>query len=167
MPHQLAIQSSTALAPSVLGQVPARIPTCGKIRAGIKVLTRAAAATPQAQAIYDQGVAEGRSFDFIEDALIKALPDLRNPLVPKNMPWFTVRPGDFAHPDLARQILQAYGEDRGEGPHLYRFPVVFPSDSWQAVMPHELVAWGSSERKFWSEYSAERPERHSHCSHKQ
>jgi hypothetical protein len=144
--------------------VPARIPTAGRIRAGIKVLTKAAAAVPQAQALYDQGVEEGRSFDFIEETLAKALPDLRNPLVPKNMPWFTVRGGDFSHPDLARQILEAYGEDRGDGERrLYRFPVVFPSDSWQAVMPHELVAWGSSERKFWSEYSADGSQRYCKC----
>lgn len=160
----LSTSQSAPRAPSVLDQVPARIPTAGRIRAGIKVLTKAAAAIAQAQSIYDQGVQEGRSFDFIEEALAKALPDLRNPLVPKNMPWFTVRGGDFSHPDLARQILESYGEDRGDGERrLYRFPVVFPSDSWQAVMPHELVAWGSSERKFWSEYSADGSQRYCKC----
>lgn len=141
-----------------------RIPTAGRIRPGIKVLTKAAAAIAQAQAIYDQGLLEDRSFDHIEEALAKALPDLRNPLVPKNMPWFTVRGCDFSHPDLARQIRQAYGEDRGDGElRLYRFPVVFPSDSWQAVMPHELVAWGSNERKFWSEYSCDGMQRYCKC----
>lgn len=164
--------SSTALGPSlatpsppsVLGQVAARIPIAGRIRPGIKVLTKAAAAIPQAQSLYDQGVAAGHSFDCIEDAVTKALPDLRNPLVPKNMPWFTVRAGDFTHPDLAHQIMQAYGEDRGDSEkRLYRFPVVFPSDSWQAVMPHELVAWGASERKFWSEYSADGVQRYCKC----
>jgi hypothetical protein len=141
-----------------------RIPTAGRVRPGIKVLTKAASAIAAAQAIYDQGLLEGRSFDHIEDALAKALPDLRNPLVPKNMPWFTVRGCDFSHPDLARQILQAYGEDRGDGEvRLYRFPVVFPSDSWQAIMPHELVAWGSNERKFWSEYSPDGMQRYCKC----
>lgn len=167
-----AAASSTALsasrtssqAPSVLSQVPLRIPTAGRIRPGIKVLTKAAAAIAQAQTIYNQGLQEGRSFDYIEEALAKALPDLRHPLVPKNMPWFTVRGCDFSHPDLARQILQAYGEDRGDGElRLYRFPVVFPSDSWQAVMPHELVAWGSNERKFWSEYSSDGMQRYCKC----
>lgn len=139
---------------TVLGQLAPRIPTAGRIRAGIKVLTKAAAAHAQAQAIYDAGVAAGRSFDSIEDELVQALPNLRSPLVPKNVPWFTVRGGDFSHPDLARQIMNTYGEDRGDGMRrLYRFPVVFPSDNWQLVMPHELVAHGSQERKFWSEYA--------------
>lgn len=164
MPNLLTPTSPCALAPSIIGQAPPRLPVAGRIRAGIKVLSKAAAAIPQAQSIYDQGVQDGRSFDFIEDALARALPDLRNPLVPKNMPWFTVRGGDFSHPDLARQILQLHGEDRGDGEvRLYRFPVVFPSDSWQAVMPHELVAWGASERKFWSEYSADGTQRYCKC----
>ena len=69
-----------------------------------------------------------------------------------NVPWFTVRPDDFPNPELAKEILAAYGEDRGDGTQrLYRFPVVFPADRWQAVMPHELVAWGANEKRFWSE----------------
>ena len=164
MNQPLTAPPTSAPAPCVLGQVAPRIPTAGRIRAGIKVLTKAAAAIPQAQAIYDQGVADGRSFDFIEEALAKALPDLRDPMRPKNVPWFTVRGDDFPHPDLARQILHAYGEDRGDGERrLYRFPVIFPSDSWQAVMPHELVAWGANERKFWSEYSSDGSARYCKC----
>lgn len=164
MNQSLTVPSTSALAPCVLGQIAPRIPTAGRIRAGIKVLTKAAAAIAQAQAIYDQGVADGRSFDFIEEALAKALPDLRDPMRPKNVPWFTVRGDDFPHPDLARQILDAYGEDRGDGQRrLYRFPVIFPSDSWQAVMPHELVAWGANERKFWSEYSSDGSARYCKC----
>ena len=50
-------------APTLLGQGPARIPTGGKIRAGIKVLTRKAAEHPQARALYEQGVAAGQSFE--------------------------------------------------------------------------------------------------------
>ena len=141
--------------PTVLGQGPARIPTGGKIRAGTKALTRQAADHPQARAIYERGVAAGQSFDQIEDALSAALPQIKSPLVPKNVPWFTVRAQDFANPELAQQILDAHGEDRGEGRRLYRFPVVFPSDFWQVVMPHELAAWGTNEKRFWSDYSAD------------
>ena len=124
------------------GARPRRIPTGGKIRAGIKVLTRKAAEQPKARAIYDQGVASGQSFEQIERAIAEALPDLKTPLVPRNVPWFTVRAQDFPNPEIAEQILEAHGEDRGEGRRLYRFPVVFPTDHWQTVMPHELVAWG-------------------------
>lgn len=148
------VNGSQATLPTVLGQSPARIPTGGKIRAGIKVLTAKAAAHPDARAIYERGMAEGESFIQIEQALAAALPQLKTPLVPKNVSWFTVRGQDFANPEIARQILEAHGEDRGDGvKRLYRFPVVFPSDFWQAVMPHELAAWGAAEKHYWSEYS--------------
>ena len=147
-------------APTLLGQGPARIPTGGKIRAGIKVLTRKAAEQPKARAIYDQGVASGQSFEQIELAIAEALPDLKTPLVPRNVQWFTVRAQDFPNPEIAEQILEAHGEDRGEGRRLYRFPVVFPTDHWQTVMPHELAAWGTHDKHFWSQYSADGRVRH-------
>lgn len=139
----------------LLGTGPIRLPTAGKIRAGIKVLTASAAAEPRACEIYEQGLREGQAFDRIEQAIVQALPRLTNPLRPRNVAWFTVRPQDFANPELARQLLDAFGEDRGEGRRLYRFPVVFPSDQWQVVMPHELAAWGAHDKRFWSEYSAD------------
>src|SRR5436190_23616577 len=84
-----------------------------------------------------------QSFDAIERAISEAVPELKTPLIPKNVPWFTVRPDDFPNSEIAAEILTAYGEDRGDGTRrLYRFPVGFPADMWQAVMPHELIAWG-------------------------
>ncbi|HRO61198.1 MAG TPA: hypothetical protein PK177_18880 [Burkholderiaceae bacterium] len=145
----------SASAPTILGRNRPRIPVGGRIRAGIKVLTRKAEQFERACQIYEQGIDQGRSFEEIERALARCLPDLRNPLAPRNVPYFTVRPGDFGNPQVARTIMDLYGEDRGEGPKLYRFPVVFPADEWQAVMPHELVAWTANERQFWSEYSAD------------
>ena len=42
--------------------------------------------------------------------------------------------------------MEAFGEDRGDGvTRLYRFPVVFPADAWQNVMPHEMVTWTASQ----------------------
>lgn len=140
---------------TLLGQGTARIPVGGKIRAGIKVLTRKAADQPKAKALYDEGVAQGQSFEQIERAITEALPQLNTPLVPRNVAWFTVRAQDFSNPEIARQILDAHGEDRGEGLHLYRFPVVFPPDHWQTVMPHELAAWGALDKRYWSQYSAD------------
>ena len=94
----------------------------------------------------------------------KRCPNIKTPLVPKNVPWFTVRARDFPNPEIAQQILDAFGEDRGDGvTRLYRFPVVFPSDMWQAVMPHELVAWGANEKKFWCEYSPDGRVRYCKC----
>jgi Recombination directionality factor-like len=162
--HPLITLNGTAVhAPTVLGGASARIPTGGKIRAGIKVLTRRAAEQPLAREIYDDGVAAGQSFEEIERSLARALPDLKTPLVPRNVPWFTVREQDFPNPAIARQIVATFGEDRGEGRRVYRFPVVFPSDCWQTVMPHELAAWGAHEKRYWSEYSADGRVRHCKC----
>ena len=156
MTTSLIARSGTTPIPTLLGHSNIRLPVGGKIRAGIKVLTRQAAAQPQAKALYDEGVAAGQSFDEIELAITAALPELKHPLVPRNVPWFTVRAHDFANPELARQILDTYGEDRGDGERrLYRFPVVFPSDHWPTVMPHELSVWGAREKRFWSQYSAD------------
>ena len=145
----VTVQGGSAALPTLLGQGPARIPTGGKIRAGIKVLTRKAAEQPQAQRIYDEGVEAGQSFDQIERAIVGALPQLKSPLIPRNVPWFTVRAQDFPNPEIPKQILEAYGEDRGDGLHLYRFPIVFPSDVWLFVMPHDVSAWGALELRYW------------------
>lgn len=164
MPKSIVtVQGGPGGLPTLLGQGPARIPTGGKIRAGIKVLTRKAAEQPQAQRLYDEGVEAGDSFDQIERAIVGALPQLKAPLIPRNVPWFTVRAQDFPNPEIARQILQAYGEDRGDGLHLYRFPIVFPSDQWQTVMPHELAAWGAQDKRYWSQYAADGRVRHCMC----
>jgi hypothetical protein len=154
------VQGSPGELPTLLGQIAPRIPTGGKIRPGIMVLTRKAAERPEAKAIYARGVAEGHSFEQIERTLAEAIPQLKAPLVPRNVPWFTVRASDFPNPEIARDILEAYGEDRGQGHRLYRFPVVFPSDHWQTVMPHELAAWSSHEKRFWSQYAPDGQARH-------
>lgn len=127
--------NGTGLAPpTLLGQGPVRVPAGGKIRAGIKVLSKKAAEHPKAKAIYERGVAANQSFEAIERAISEEVPELKMPLIPKNVPWFTVRPDDFPNPGIADEILTTYGEDRGDGAkRLYRFPVVFPADLWQAV----------------------------------
>lgn len=160
----VTINGSRPSVPSILGSRTVRIPTAGKIRAGIKVLTKRAADNPTARDIYERGVAQNHSFDEIEHAITQAVPDLKTPLVPKNVAWFTVRPGDFPNPEIARQIIDNFGEDRGDGiRRLYRFPVIFPADHWQAVMPHELVVWGAHEKKFWSEYAPDGQVRYCKC----
>jgi hypothetical protein len=159
----ITMQGGTNMLPTLLGQGAPRMPTGGKIRPGIKALTKKAAQVPEASAIYKQGIAQGHSFEQIERELAKALPDLKSPLVPRNVPWFTVREQDFPNPEVARQIMDTYGEDRGEGRHLYKFPVVFLSDHWQSVMPHELAAWGANEKRFWSQYSPDGQTRQCMC----
>jgi Recombination directionality factor-like len=160
----VTINGAQPALPTLLGQGTVRIPAGGKIRAGIKVLSKKAAEHPRAKEIYERGVAANHSFEAIERAISEAVPELKTPLIPKNVPWFTVRPDDFPNPEIAKEILAAYGEDRGDGTkRLYRFPVVFPADMWQAVMPHELIAWGANEKKFWSEYAPDGRVRYCKC----
>jgi hypothetical protein len=141
---------------TLLGQRQPRIPTAGKIRAGIKVLTKAAASNPRVKAIYEEGLGSKATFEEIEKKIAEAFPNIEKPLIPKNVAWFTVRPNDFPNPAIADQILEAYGEDRGDGVvRLYRFPVMFPADRWQSVMPHELACWTRNEKRYWSEYGAD------------
>lgn len=154
--HQPPAVPAQVLPITLLGQHQPRIPTAGKIRAGIKVLSKNAANNPDIKALYDDGVISNATFEEIEQSIAAAFPDVKNPLVPKNVAWFTVRPNDFPNPAIAQQILAAYGEDRGDGVRrLYRFPVMFPADRWQAVMPHELACWARNEKRYWSEYGSD------------
>lgn len=137
---------------SVLGERQTNIPTSGKIRSGIKVLTPSARQNPKAQAIYDAGIAAGKTFVQIERELIEQCKFERSPLTPRNVPYFTVRRADFPMPEIADTIMKLYGESRAEGLHLYRFPAIFPVDAWQAVMRHGLNCYTRSERVYWSDY---------------
>lgn len=138
---------------SLLDERPLRPPIIGTIRPGIKVLTRKARDNPEAVRIHDTLLAQGHSFEKI-GAEIERKTHLRNALVPKNVPWFTCRGSDFTNPAIADDILQRYGEDRGDGNghRLWRFPVVFAFDDWLQNMPNQLVAYATSGKQFFSEY---------------
>ena len=157
MSNVIAIRKATSLAalgsgPSVLGEAQARIPIGGKVRAGIKVLTAAAAKHPKAPDIYRRGVQAGQTWDEIEKALKETCGFDRSPMTPRNVPYFTVRRADFAVPEVADRILEVYGEDRGDGRRLYRFPVILPLETWLGNMPHGLKAFTKSELVYWSDY---------------
>lgn len=138
---------------SLLEERPMRPPIIGKIRPGIKVLTRKARDNPEAVRIHDAMVAQGHSYEAI-GLEIERRTQLRNALVPKNVPWFTCRGSDFTNPAVAEEILQRYGEDRGDGNgrKLWRFPVVFAFDDWLRNMPNELVTYTASGKRYFSEY---------------
>ena len=147
--------ASTAVSSSVLGQRAARQvpPIGGVIRPGIKILTQAAQQSDAARAIYERGCAEGLDFDRIEKEIVQAVPQLKNPLRPVNVPYFSARRGDFPMPALADLLVEKYGETREDGVRrLYRFPVIFAVDAWEQLMPHTLQVWAAGKRKFWAEY---------------
>jgi hypothetical protein len=148
--------TSTGLAlndgPTVLGERPARIPTAGKIRPGIKVPTKAVATNKEAMRIYQEGVAAQKSFGVIEADIRRLIKADKMVLVPKNVSYFTVRRCDFVVPEIADMINSRFSEDGPEGRHIYRLPIVFPVDFWQAVLPHALQMFTRSERVYWSQY---------------
>jgi hypothetical protein len=115
----------------------------GKIRPGIKVLTKAAQQNPTAVRLYDEGVFMQMKFSEIEK-LIKDKTGLPNPMYPRNTPYFSVAASDFGMPEIARMIVERYGEvrDGDTRPHLYRFPVVFHSDDLNVVYPNQFKRHG-------------------------
>jgi hypothetical protein len=128
-----------------------RPPTIGKIRPGIKVLTRAHQANEKAVKLYNDMVAAGESFEAIGKLLETSL-KLRNALVPRNVDYFVCRRSDFANPDTADEILRLYGEDRGQGLRLYRFPIMFAFDDWLRNVPNQMAAYTTAGRQYFSEY---------------
>lgn len=137
--------------PLLNGNVSARLPVSGKIRSGIKVLTKTAETNEQAVEIYNRGCAKGVSFDQIEKR-IRETCEIKWPLTPRNTPYFKVHRHDFTQPESADKIMDAYAMDLGEGRQLYRFPVVFPTADWQMIMPHSLKTFTANQLKYWSEY---------------
>ncbi|HYE70941.1 MAG TPA: hypothetical protein VD932_05380 [Aquabacterium sp.] len=157
--NQLAPQPAPAATPvaaatTILGQrATVQMPNGGVIRPGIRILTQAAQESDTARAIYERGCAEGKDFDTIDNEIRQAVPGLKNPLRPANVPYFVARRGDFPMPGLADMLLDKYGETRDDGVRrLYRFPVIFTADAWELVMPHTLQVWAAGKRKFWAEY---------------
>lgn len=128
-----------------------RPPIIGKIRPGIKVLTRAAQANADAVLMYNQMVAAGDSYETIGKSIESKL-KLRNALVPRNVPHFVCRRSDFSNPETADEILRLYGEDRGDGLKLHRFPVMFAFDDWLRNVPNQMAVYTTSSRQYFSEY---------------
>jgi hypothetical protein len=75
-----------------------QLPIGGVIRPGIKILTQAAQQNDAARAIYERGCSEGKDFDAIERDIQQAVPNLKSPLRPANVPYFVARRGDFPCP---------------------------------------------------------------------
>ncbi|HDR9157560.1 TPA: hypothetical protein QDB05_004086 [Burkholderia vietnamiensis] len=136
---------------SVVEEGAMRPPVIGRIRPGIKVLTSKARGNQEAARLYDSMVAAGESFENI-GKVIESRCQLRNALAPRNVDYFTCRRSDFNNPDVADEILKLYGEDRGQGLRLYRFPVLFAFNDWMQNLPNEMAVWGTTGRKFFSQY---------------
>lgn len=129
-----------------------KLPVVGKIRPGIKVPTAKARGVPGVIDAYTAGLKAGATYDDIALAMKKINGCPAYPLTPKNSPYFRVHPSDFA-PGQAEKIMELYATKRpGDSqPHLYSFPVVFPSDDIDIVFREQFEAWKASEIMHWSE----------------
>jgi len=130
----------------------------GKIRPGIMVLTKNGQGNKKALEMYQSGVAEGRSFEDINDMICKECgTGLMRPI---NTPYFTVRGADFAMPEIAHLLMSRYGEVREDGvQRLYRFPIVFGSDELARIMDFRFQCFTASGLKYWSAESDDGKER--------
>ncbi|WP_213766591.1 hypothetical protein [Caballeronia sp. dw_19] len=150
-----AVVSMLDLTPrSLVEERAIRPPTIGKIRPGIKVLTRKAQENQKAVDLYKTMVAAGDSYETIGKVIESKL-KLSNALVPKNVPYFVCRRSDFSNPATADEILKLYGEDRGDGLRLYRFPVMFAFDDWLRNVPNEMAVYNTTSRLFFSQYGSD------------
>lgn len=144
--------------PSILGEKPVRLSTSGSIRPGIMRVVKAHLDKPGVRQAYESGVDAGKNWKVIEADVRRAArldDDAPSPLTPHNPAYFIVRRGDFSLPTIADNIMELYGEDRGEGRQLYRLPVLFLTDSCLAVLPHEFAENTKSGKKHWSVYDAD------------
>jgi len=116
----------------------------GKIRPGIKVLTREASSNPKARDIYNRGVEARLKFSEIEKE-IRDKTGIAPSMYPRNTAFFNVASSDFGMPEIAGLIIDTYGEIREEHSalkQLYRFPVVFHSDDLSDIYPNQLKRYG-------------------------
>lgn len=120
-----------------------QIKHAGKIRPGIKVLTKEAQQNPKAAELYRIGVSKRLRFSEIEKQ-IKDATNIVTPMYPRNTPYFTVSASDFGMPEIASMIVEQYGEirDGDKVKQLYRFPVVFHSDDLNDVYPNQFKRHG-------------------------
>jgi hypothetical protein len=127
-----------------------RINAIGQIRPGIKILTSAADQTDGVRAAWAEMVANGDDNDEIDAALRRRFKLQKSPLRPSNTEYLHVRTSSFP-PGMAEALMDAYGDDRGEGRHLYELPVVIPPLSDAVILPWGLECHTASELTYWSE----------------
>lgn len=116
---------------SFLSEMVAKQPSfslSGKIRAGIKVPTKATLENAGAMAVVKRVHKGEISFQAAASEIYRKF-GIKNPFFPRNTPFFSAHPWDMESGAVAAQkMLDLYGEVRPGDPErrLYRFPVVFP-----------------------------------------
>ncbi len=124
--------------------------TVGKIRPGDKILKAAFAKNPKAVAIYEEEIRKGNLFDVMDKVLESA--GFKNALRPVNEPFFSIWRND-KNPEVADRILEVYGErrDGDQVQRLYRFPVIFDTDTPDNIIHASMRCYNASGERYWSE----------------
>ncbi|WP_298150767.1 hypothetical protein [Flavobacterium sp.] len=145
--------SSAIPATSLLSEIAIRPQISGRIRLGVKVLTYAASANPDATRIYDEGLQAGMSYDAIAFSIEKNT-GLTNPLRPDNTEMLNISAKDFDDPLHYQFLLDKYGEEVNGEKVLRSIEVVLPFNSIESAMPHRFACYASKAIKYFSEYEA-------------
>lgn len=121
-----------------------KIKSGGKIRCGIKLLTKKAMESDDAKRLYAQGVERRLKFSEIEKEITRQT-GIANPLYPRNAPYFRVSSSDFAIPEFAEHIVERYGEiqEHSGRKQLYRFPIIFHSNELEEIYPNKFQRYGA------------------------
>lgn len=140
------------------GNQPAQV--AGTIRPGIRRLTAKGRENAEAVRLFQQGLRNGDSFKSIAASILKATEQTLT--TPSNVPYFSVRPGDFVVKELAQKILDEYGEDEViEGVSVRvvkRLPIHLYGDSVEENLDYGYKSFNASGLNFWSEEaSADEP----------
>ncbi len=115
----------------------ARPSYAGVIRPGVRRLTKTAREHTRAKEIleiFNRADLGEMRFEEAQKEIEKRT-GLANAMHPSNASYFSVFATDFTVPEHARMLVEKYGEDRGEGRRLYRFPVVFPTIDIDRILP--------------------------------
>jgi len=120
----------------ILGPV-FKLRRAGVVRPGIMVLKKSC--SPEDHKAYGELLAQGKNWDEIEKQIGKGK------LIPKNVDYFTIQPSDCNNPQDAETIYKLYADPDGK---LRSFPVWFPINEWQNIIPHSLRCFGLTGLKY-------------------
>jgi hypothetical protein len=138
--EEMLASAATLLGPAF------RLPRAGVIRPGIMKLKPGC--TKEDELLYDKLVKEGLTWEEI-DRKLGVDQYGRSKLIPANVDYFTVLPGDCENPESAKEIMRLYADKDGK---LRSFPVWFPVNEWWNIIPHSLRCFGQSGIKFRSNF---------------
>jgi Recombination directionality factor-like len=105
--------------------VEAQLPISGIVRMGLRRITPKAMSNPTVLKLYEQALTGDITMKQAEVEALKL--GVKNPFYPTNTQHFNIHPLEVeGGRATVEYLISNYGEDRGEGLKIYRFPVIFP-----------------------------------------